>query len=231
MKYRYILVILIVLVLTGCTVYRQESASTETAIINTERVQKLRNYIDENKIFYIYLTENIIASNELYGTNYAPLAYTLTYDATSITIKAQSVFPNSDDPDFNTMEISLDKNNNIQYRYAYIYYNVFEYYKGDPLEPYQTHLKYYHDSDGNKWLKLNCYWEYFYNITFDPNTGAFLNNYLNSDSYGQKMNFLKDLNDKTLDAYFHIDYNSKIFEQNLNALGWYAKSLFTTTIE
>ena len=237
MKYRSVLIILLVLVLTGCAVDQQttpptddgnpDSESTDTTIINAERIEQLKNYIDENAVFTDLLTQNIVACTAAYGTNYAPLTYELNYDATSITIRAQNVLPNSGDPDINTMVIWLDENNNIQYKYAYIYYKAFEYYRGGKLEHYQAHLKYYHDSDGNRWLKLNCYWQYFYQLQYDQTNDCFVNADPTSDGYAQKMVFKDSLTDGLNSSYSMIMYNTKIFEAGLDALGAYAKTLFT----
>jgi len=232
MKYRYILVILIVLILTGCNVDQQGSSVTDTEstdmpVITAERIEQFKNYIDEHHTFDDYLALNVEASYGLYGENYSPLTYKLTYDAKSIKILAQDLYIDGDPLIINTMLLTLDENNDIQYAYAYTFYDFFDYYKGEPLQPYNAYLEYSNDSNNNEWLFLNCYDKYYFQLKYDRTNGDFINADPTSESYGQKMVFINSLSDNISSSYKVVIDNSQIFEVKLKELGTYAKTLFT----
>lgn len=246
-----IFLFVLIITLSGCTVNFQSTEKTNSDNIslpsNTTTIEKessdnskkmeiidsddqelikgiIKDYIIKNKTFDVTLDNRISEYPEYNEDNVAP-----TYDVEiidgHILVYGKSDFP-TEVKKMKLLDI-YEEDGEIIYNTEYAIYETFVYYKDNfttENQGYFAYLKYYMNSSGEHYLKLNCYHQYYFYLEYNQEKDVFIDIEEGSKTYGNEIRFKKSLDENIRPAYHNLMEKVDIYEEKLNSLIVYLKT-------
>lgn len=187
----------------------------------------IKDYIIKNKAFDVTLDNGKVSRFPDFKENDVAPTFEIEVSDGHIKIFAKSGFPE----EVKKMKILdiYEENDEIKYDIEYALYETFVYYKDNTTrknDGYLAYLKYYKNSSGETYLKLNCYHQYRFYIEYDDVNDVFIDVEEGSETYGNPMKFKESLEVNIRPAYQNVLDKEKLFLEKLEDLIEFIKIQF-----